>query len=301
MEWLNYHHLLYFWTVAREGSITAASKRLSLAPSTISGQIGQLEAAFERSLFKRTGRNLTLTAFGHKVLRYADEIFTTGQELIDFVKGRPVSGPIRFDVGVTEVVPKLVVRRLIEPALVHDAGVHLVIREGRSDVLMADLALHHLDVVITDQAAGPDARVRAFNHLLGESDIALFAKPALAARLADGFPGSLTGAPMLLPTTETVLRRQLDLYFDRLDIHPVVMAEFQDMAQLKSFGENGLGAFAAPEVIGADLERQHRVQRVGTFEGLREKYYAISIERKLKHPCLVSLYDRARTELFGRA
>ncbi len=301
MEWLNYHHLLYFWNVAREGSITAACKRLKLAPSTVSGQLAQLEASFERSLFKRSGRTLTLTPFGHQVLRYADEIFTTGQELIDFVHGRPVAGPIRFDVGVTEVVPKLVVRRLIEPALEQEVGVHLVVREGGSDELLADLALHHLDVVITDVAAGPDARIRAFNHLLGESDIALFAEPGLAARLADGFPRSLGGAPMLLPTAETVLRRQLDLFFDRHELHPMVIAEFQDMAQLKSFGEHGLGAFAAPDVIADDIVRQHHVRRVGTLEGLREKYYAVAVERKLKHPCLVALWDRARTELFGPA
>ncbi len=299
MEWLNYHHLLYFWTVAQEGSISAASKRLSLAPSTVSGQIGLLEESFERKLFKRSGRNLVLTEFGSHVVRYADEIFTTGRELMDFVHGRPVVGPIRFDVGVTEVVPKLIVRRLIEPVLGHETGVHLMMREGHTDELLGDLALHHLDVVITDAPTGPDARIKAFNHLLGESPIALFATPEIAVGLRPDFPASLDGARILLPTTGTVLRRQLDHFFDRRDLHPRIVGEFQDMAQLKSFGEHGLGAFAAPDVIGEEIIYQHRVERIGVFERIKEKYYAVSVERKLKHPSVVALYDSARAGLFG--
>ena len=298
MDWLNYHHLLYFWTVAHEGSITAASKRLNLAPSTISGQLAQLESGFERQLFKRAGRTLVLTPFGQQVLRYADEIFTTGQELMDYVKGRPTVGPIRLDVGVTEVVPKLVVRRLLAPVLRHEKGVHLTIREGRAEELVSDLALHHLDVVITDAPLGASARIRAFNHRLGASPIALFATPELAAGLVDDFPDSLDSTPILMPTRETVLRRQIELFFDRRDIRPMVVAEFQDMAQLKSFGEEGLGVFPAPEVIAPDITRQHQVVQVGVFDGIREEYYAVSVERKLKHPCVVALYDVAREDLF---
>ncbi len=299
LEWLNYHHLLYFWTVAREGSVTAACEELRLAPSTVSGQIHQLEDSLGQKLFQRSGRNLVLTDFGHNVFRYADEIFTIGRELMDFVHGRPVGGPIRLDVGVTEVVPKLVVRKLIEPGLEHEEGVHLTIREGHSDELLADLALHHLDVVITDAPAGPDTRVRAFNHLLGECDVAVFGTDDLADIVGDDFPASLHGVPILLPTSNAVLRRLLDQWFDQRDIHPMVVAEFQDAAQLKSFGEHGMGVFPAPDVVADEIERQYAVRKIGVFEGIREKFYAVSVERKLKHPCVVALFEAARGETFG--
>lgn len=299
MEWLNYHHLLYFWTVAREGSVTAACEELSLAPSTVSGQIHQLEDALGQALFRRSGRNLVLTDFGNDVFRYSDDIFTVGRELMDYVHGRPVGGPIRLDVGVTEVVPKLVVRKLIEPGLAHDDGVHLTVREGHTDELLADLALHRLDVVITDAPAGPDTRVRAFNHLLGECDVDVFATEELAAVAGEDFPWSLDGVPILLPTTNTVLRRLLEQWFDQRDIHPRIVAEFQDAAQLKSFGEHGMGVFSAPTIVADEIERQYSVQRIGTFEGVREKFYAVSVERKLKHPCVVALFEAARHETFG--
>ncbi len=299
MEWLNYHHLLYFWTVANEGSITAACEKLSLAPSTVSGQVRQLEESLGHDLFRKSGRNLVLTEFGHHVHRYAEEIFMIGRELMDFVQGRPVGGPVRLDVGVTEVVPKLIVRSLVEPALQLDTAIHLTIREGHTPELLADLALHHLDLVITDAPAGPDTRVKAFNHLLGETAVALFGTRELADQIGDDFPNNLEGAPMLLPTSNAVLRRLLDQWLDSRDIHPKVVAEFQDAAQMKAFGEHGLGIFCAPAVVAADIERQYHVVRIGEISEIREKFYAVSVERQLEHPGVVALIDAARHHIFG--
>lgn len=299
MNWLNYHHLLYFWTVAREGSITAACEVLRLAPSTVSGQLRQLEDAFGQELFHRSGRRLILTDFGNHVVRYADDIFAIGRELVDFAHGRPTSGPVRLVVGATEVLPKLVVRKLIEPALALEQGVHLTIREGHSDELLADLALHHLDVVLTDAPAGPDSRLRVFNHLLGECDVALFGTDELAQRVGDDFPAALDGLPILMPTGDAVLRRMLSHWFDHRDLHPVIVAEFQDAAQLKSFGAHGLGVFPAPDVVADEIERQYGVRKLGVFEGISEKFYAVTVERKVRHPSLVALFDAAHQDTFG--
>ena len=297
MDWLNYHHLLYFWVVAREGSITAACETLRLAPSTVSGQLRQLEESMGQKLFRKSGRNLALTDFGTQVFRYADEIFSIGRELMDFVHGRPVGGPVRLDVGVTEVVPKLVVRKIVEPAMRLDAGVHLTIREGHNDELFADLAMHHLDIVITDTPAGPDTRVRVYNHLLGECGVAIFAAPELGVA-AEDFPSCIHEAPILLPTANAVLRRLLDSWFDTRKIYPRLIAEFQDAAQLKSFGEHGYGVFPAPDVVAEEIERQYGVVKLGVLEGIREKFYAVSIERKLEHPAVVALIESARDQIF---
>lgn len=298
MEWLNYHHLLYFWTVAREGSITAACEVLRLAPSTVSGQLKQLEESLGNELFHRSGRNLVLTDFGHHVFRYAEDIFTIGRELLEFTHGRPTSGPIRLDVGVTEVVPKLVVRKLLAPALDLEKGVHLTVREGHTDELLADLALHHLDLVLTDAPAGQHTRVKVYNHLLGECPAALFGTPELAERVRDGFPKSLDGVPMMLPTSDAILRRQLSHWLDKRDLHPIIVAEFQDAAQLNAFGEIGLGVFAAPEILADDIEAKYGVKKIGVFEGISEKFYAISVERKIRHPSIVALFDAAHNDPF---
>ncbi len=288
MNWLNYHHLLYFWTVARCGSITEACEELSLAPSTVSGQIQKLEESFGQELFKRSGRNLVLTDFGQHVYRYAEDIFSIGRELMDFAAGRAVGGPVRLDVGVTEVVPKLVVKELLAPVLDIELT-HLTVREGHTDELLSDLALHHLDIVLTDSPVGPDSRIRAFNHLLVETGAGLFAAPSLAAELEADFPQSLDGAPFLMPTQNAVLRRLLEHWFEQRGIRPRVVGEFQDAAQLKSFGQAGFGAFPAALSISSEIERQYGVRLVGTFDGVQEKFYAISVERKVTHPAVVGL------------
>lgn len=287
---LNYHHLLYFWTVAREGSITAACDELSLAPSTISGQLQKLEESLGQPLFKRSGRNLAITPFGQHIYRYAEDIFSIGRELVDFADGNAIGAPQRLVIGVTEVVPKLVVRNLFAP-LLDVENTRFTVREGHTDELLADLARHHLDVVITDCPVGPDSRVRAFNNLLIDCEAGLFAAPELAAQLRDDFPASLDGAPLLLPTQNSHLRRLLERWFARKGVRPRIVAEFQDAAQLKSFGQAGFGAFPSATVVADEIQQQYEVELVGTFEGIRDKFYAVSVERKANHPSIIELLE----------
>jgi LysR family transcriptional activator of nhaA len=299
MEWLNYHHLLYFWLVAREGSLVRACEELRLAPSTVSGQIRSLEQVLGEKLFARSGRRLVLTEIGRVVYRYADEIFSLGRELQDAVKGRPVGRPLKLVVGIADVVPKLVAQRLLEPALELDAPVHLVCHEDKPERLLAELAVHSLDVVIADAPVAPTVRIRAFNHLLGECGVVFFATAKLAAARKRGFPKSLDGAPVILPTENTTLRRSLDQWFATRGIHPRVVGEFEDNALLTVFGEAGMGLFPAASVIAGEIERQYRVRPLGKLEGLRERFYAISVERKLKHSAVIAICEEARQKLFG--
>lgn len=300
MEWLNYHHLLYFWTVAREGSIARACERLHLAQPTISAQIRALEKSLGEPLFERAGRRLVLTEVGRLVYRYADEIFTLGRELRDTIKGRPVGGrPLRLRVGVADALPKQVAYRLLEPALRLDEPLQIICFEGKPDSLLADLALHALDIVLSDTPLGPGAKVRAFSHQLGECGVTVMGTPALIQRLEGDFPASLGDAPMLLPTDNTTLRRSLEQWFDGLGLRPRIVAEFEDTALLKVFGQAGLGLFVIPSVVEAEVRQQYQVEVVGRTEAIRERFYAISIERKLKHPAVLAISEVARRELFA--
>lgn len=297
MEWLNYHHVLYFWLVVREGGVTAAAKKLRLAHPTVSGQIKALEESLGEKLLVRRGRSLVMTEVGRVVYGYADEIFGLGQELLDTVKGRPSDRPMRLRVGVAENVPKLIARQLLDPALHIGQPVRLVCREDKADRLIAALSTHELDVVLTDAPLPPSSPVRAFDHLLGESDVWLLGTPALAAQVRDGLPGSLDGAPMLLPTEGTALRRGVDGWLDRHGVRPRVVAEFDDSALLKAFAQDGLGVFAAPAAVAEAVCRQHHVEVIAPLDGLRERYYAISAERRLVHPAVVAIREGARAHL----
>lgn len=299
MEWLNYHHLLYFWTVARTGSVTAAADELSLTQPTISGQIRALEEALGNKLFVRVGRNLTLTEFGQTIFRYADEIFMVGRELLDVVKGRPVGQPTRINVGVADVMPKLIAYRLLAPALALDPPVAIICREGKPDRLIADLSIHALDLVLSDAPIPPTVNVRAFNHHLGDCGITFFAKKTIARSLRGRFPAMLDGAPMLVPTSNTSMRRDLDQWFAKVGVHPRLVSEFEDSALLKVFGEAGVGVFAAPSAIEAEVATQYRVERLGATDEVKERFYAISVERKLRHPAVVAISETARGALFG--
>jgi len=297
MEWLNYHHLLYFWMVAREGTVTGAARELRLAPSTVSEQLRRLEESLGQPLFKKSGRNIVLTDVGRTVFRYADEIFTLGRELMDFVHGRQMER-LHLHVGLSMVVPKQVALRLLEPTLaIEDQRIHLVCREGRTEDLLADLALHHLDVVITDVPLGPDSRIRAFNHLLGECGVVAMACPDVVERYRDNFPQSLDRAPVLLPTTDSVLRRQLDRWFHDNNIHPEIVAEFDDNALLKVFGQRGLGVFFIPEFVATDVEVQYNVRTIAQVGQLTERFYAVSVQRQLRHPGVVAISESARHSL----
>lgn len=298
MEWVNYHHLLYFWVVARHGSVTKASKELNLAQSTISGQIRTLEDALDEELFARSGRNIVLTEVGHVVYRYADEIFSLGREMMDTLKGRPTGKPLKLRVGIADVMPKLISHRLLEPVLEMEDDVQLICHEDKTERLLADLAIHGLDVVLADAPLGPGARVKAYNHLLGECGISFFATEELYEQHRRRFPASLDGAPMLLPTENTLLRRSLDQWFTRHDIRPNVVAEFEDSALLKVFGEYGRGVFPAPSIVEEEIKDTFGVRVVGRAEQIRERFYAITIERRIKHPAAIAISEFAR-ELFS--
>ncbi len=230
MDWLNYHHLLYFWVVAREGSISRACEQLHLTQPTISSQLRKLEESMGQKLFDRTGRSLSLTDTGQLVFRYAEEIFSLGQEMTDAVKGRPTGRPLQLTVGAPEVIPKLIVHRLLQPALRLDEPVHLVCREGKMAQLLPQLASHDLDIILSDSPAGSLTHIRAFNHSLGTCAVSIFGTAKLARKYRPRFPSSLEGAPMLLPTSNTGSRRAFDQWSDERDLRPLVVAEFEDCA-----------------------------------------------------------------------
>ena len=299
MEWLNYHHLLYFWVVACHGSVTRAAAELRLAQSTVSTQLRTLEEVLGEKLFARTGRRLVLTDVGRLVFRYADEIFGLGRELLETVKGRPTGQPMRLTVGIADAVPKLIAYRLLGPVLTGAEPVRIICREDKPDRLLAQLAVHGLDLVLSDAPIGPTTKVRAFNHLLGECGVTFFGTPALARTCRRGFPRSLGGAPVLLPTDNTALRRSLDDWFESEDIRPRVASEFEDSALLMAFGQAGMGLFPAPSAIERQVRSQYGVVVVGRLDTVRERFYAISGERRLKHPAVVAISEAARQRVFG--
>jgi LysR family transcriptional activator of nhaA len=300
MEWLNYHHLLYFWVVAKEGSVARASKQLRLAPPTISGQIHRLEEVMGEKLFAKKGRNLVLTETGRVALRYADEIFSLGRELVDSIQGRSTAQKLRLRVGVSDVLAKSIVYRILEPAFRLKDPVHVICRENRSTAaFMGDLAVHAIDVILADAPAGPGSPVRVFSHLLGECGLAFFAAPELARRYRRGFPHSLDGVPFVLPGSDSTLRRALNDWFASHDIRPLVIAELDDAALAKIFGEAGLGVFVAPDLIRKEVLKRYGVQVVGRTKEIGQRVYAISLERKIRHPAVAAICEAARKQIFA--
>ncbi len=299
MAWLNYHHLLYFWTVGRSGTIAAASKELHLSQPTISTQLKSLEESLGIKLFARQGRRLVLTEMGQTAFRYADDIFRLGRELQEAVTRGEEGQGVRFTVGVADVIPKLVAERLLQPAFSAVPQLHLEVHEGPLPQLLGQLAVHELDVVLSDVPAGSDIKVRAFSHALGESGATFFAKEDKVAALKRGFPKSLDGAAALLPSTSTSVRRQLEQWFDKVGVRPKVVGEFDDSALAQTFGQRGLGFFVAPTAIEAEVCRQYDVQAIGRTDEVKERFFAISVERRLRHPAVVAVAQSARNELFG--
>lgn len=294
MEWLNYHHLLYFWVTAREGSITKASAVLNLTQPTISGQISALEESLGEKLFEKSGRGLVLTEMGRIAYRYADEIFTLGKEMRDTIRGRPTGKPPRLVVGIADVVPKLIAYRLIEPAFRMPNKVEVVCLEDDSQRLYARLALHELDVVISDSPLPSGVAVKAYSHLLGDSSISLFGSNELVRQYRRGFPQSLDGAPLLLPAAGTDVRRMIDHFFDANDLRQNIVAEFEDSALMKICGQTGLGIFPSPTVIGKRVSQQYDVGIIGALDQVRERFYVISPERKIKHPAVAAITETGR-------
>ena len=299
MDWINYHHLLYFWMVVKEGGVAPAAKALRLAQPTISGQIRALEEALDLKLFDRSGRKLQLTEDGHVVARYAEEIFGLGRELLDTLKGRPTGRPRKLHVGISDLLPKLVSHRLLTPALRLEEPVQIVCHGDKTERLLAALAVKGLDLVLSDAPVGGNLKVRAFNHLLGECGLTFFGVAALARRYRRGFPRSLESAPVLLPTSDSVVRRSLDQWFDKLGLRPTIVAEFDDTGILKAFGEGGEGIFCAPSIVEEDVKSRPGIQVVGRTDEVVERFYAITVERRIKHPAVVAISESAKQNLFG--
>jgi LysR family transcriptional activator of nhaA len=298
VEWLNYHHLLYFWVVAREGSIVRAAGELGLAHPTISAQIRSLEASLGNPLFQRVGRRLVLTEVGAIAYRYAEEIFANGRELLDTVRGRATGNSARLRVGVADVLPKALVRRLLDPAVRLDPPAHIVCREDTPARLMASLSQHTLDVVLSDAPPEPGGTIRVFHHLLGESEVAFFGTPELARRARRDFPRSLQKTPVLLPTGGATLRRSLESWLEAQGVRAWIVGEFDDSALLKAFGQDGLGVFPALAIMAQELRRRHGVVPLGRVPNVRERFYAITIERRIKNPAVIAICESARREVF---
>ena len=301
MEWLNYHHLLYFWTVVRTGSVAAASDELRLAPPTISVQIRRLEDQIGEKLLRRSGRRVVPTEMGQAVFRYADEIFSLGRELLDMVHGRPTGRPLQLIVGVVDVMPKSIAHWLIEPALRLNERVRIVCREATPEQLLAQLSVQSLDVVLSDAPIAPGVKVRAYNHLLGETGVSFLADAKLARTHRRRFPKSLHGAPLLLQASNTAIRRGIDEWLDALEVRPEIVGEFEDSELLWEFGKSGEGIFPVPTVLEKHLTRMYGVKVLGRTDEIRGRYYAISVERRLKHPAVVAICETARRELFGKS
>ncbi len=297
---VNYKHLHYFWAVAREGGVARASERLHLTPQTISGQLSLLEEYLGVTLFARVGRNLELTETGRLVLSYADEIFSLGGEMEEMIHQLPQGRPQLFRVGVVDVLPKSIAHRILEPALQMPEAVRMTCREASLDALLAELAVHRLDLVLADCPIPSTVSTRGFSHKLGECAVSFFATEKLKAKLKDDFPHCLDGAPLLLPSSGTQLRSSIDQWLDKHRLHPRVIAEFDDSALMKAFGQKGSGIFIAPAAIEVEVECQHQVVAIGRVNELKEHFYAISVERKVMHPVVSAVMAAARETLFAK-
>lgn len=296
---LNYKQLHYFWAVAKTGSIVRACEQLNLTPQTISGQIGLLEETLGVELFQRAGRRLKLTETGRLALSYAEEIFQTGGRLEEMLRSHPGDRHTLFRVGIADVVPKSIAYRLLAPAMALSEPLRIVCREDKLERLMAELAIQRLDLVIADSPMPSEMDVKGYSHKLGECGITFFATPKLAALYANGFPHSLQGAPMLVPGENTIVRGRLMRWFGERQIQPRIVGEFDDSALMKAFGQSGIGIFIAPSVIADEVRRQYGVEAIGRIDEVTERFYAISVERRLTHPAVVAVTEAARQELFA--
>ena len=294
VELLNYHHLFFFWVVMNTGSIRAASARLNLAQSTISAQLSALEKTLGGKLFNRVGRSLEPTDMGHMVFGYADKIFTIGQEMVNSVHSLPAKAPLQLRVGVVDMIPKLLTRKFLLPAIKSSDTVHLVCQEGKEETLLSELAVHNLDMVLTDVPVRSGLSVKAYSHLLHECGVSFFGTKELADPLGERFPYSLDKIPILLPTANSVLRGRLDRWFDRLGIMPHIIGEFDNSALLKTFGQEGDGVFVAPYIIEKEVEKQYQVQVFGRTNDVLERFYVISVERIIKHPAVAAISKAIR-------
>jgi LysR family transcriptional regulator, transcriptional activator of nhaA len=295
---LNYRHLFYFWMVAKAGSLARASERLDLTPQTISSQLSQLEQSLGTALFTLQGRRLVPTEAGRTALRYADEIFLLGDEMQQALQNEGQELSLRLTVGISDVLPKLVAHHLLEAALGLPQPVRLVCHEGKFDTLLADLALHKLDVVLADRPIGSGTHLRLFSHPLGESELSLFATPTLQASLSGEFPACLNRAPFLLPTHNNAIRARLDQWFETQHVRPRIVAEFDDSALLQTFGAAGHGIFPAHTPLTDNIGTRYGAIALGAIEAVREQFFAISADRRIKHPAIEAIRSAAQQRLY---
>ncbi len=300
MEWLNYHHLFYFWATAHEGGVIKASEKHLISASTISEQTRALERALGEKLFEKKGRNLNLTSTGRVVYQYAEEIFSLGQELMSAVRGLSSGPALRFRMGAADVVPKLVTLKVLEPVLEETEAVHLVCKEGKRDSLLAELSTHQLDIVLTDTPIGFDVYGKTYSQQLVTSPVSLVAESVLARKCRKDFPRSLDRMPFLLPTGNTAFRRILDEWFSALSIAPKIVAEFDDTALLKEFGASGAGIFAIPAIVESEVIAQYKVRPIGRVKGASIGFYATTKERKIEHPMVAEILKHTQT-LWGKS
>lgn len=284
----SYRHLYYFWVVAHEGGMARAAARLGMAVQTVSAQVRELERSLGQSLLKPAGRGLALTEAGQAALRQADQIFALGEQLPTLVRDAVAAPQVRLAVGISDGLPKLVVRRLLEP-VIHTPRLRLLCHEDEFDRLLADLALHRLDVVLADRPAPPNRNLKVYSHPVGSSALAWYAPPALATEAQAGFPQCLARLPVLLPTPHAAVRQRLDLWFERQGIQPMVVGEFEDSALLVTFAAAGMGLFAAPALVHDKLVARYEVQRVADGGGVEEQFFAIATEKKVLHPLVQRL------------
>lgn len=295
---INYKHLHYFWVVAKEGSIAKAATKLHITPQTISGQLSMLEDRLNQPLFDRVGRGLQLTETGRLVLRYADEIFELGRELSDVLRGAPQIGASEFIVSAASAIPKTIVYKIIEPALHLSDDINLVSKEGPIDSILADLAVHEVDMVLTDTPLSSAFSIKAYNHFLGESGLSFFSAPSLALQLQGEFPACLNHNPVLLPTKQYAIRQLFDRWANDMDLFPIIKGQFDDSALMKAFGQAGLGVFFMPTVIEQEVCQQFQVEVIGRTEDIKQRFYAVSSERKVTHPAVAAICDGARDIIF---
>ena len=297
---MNFKHLYYFWWVAKAGGVLRAGEQLHVTPQTISGQIGLLEDDLGTPLFAKSGRNIELTDAGRLAFGYAQDIFALGSELEQSLRNYPAGGrPVDFRVGVADAVPKAIAYRLIEPATRLPEPVRIVCREWKLDSLLAELAAHRLDLVIAGAPIPPSVSVRAYNHRLGESGVSFFASAALFKQCKGKFPACLDRAPMLVPGADAAVRSRLERWCEAKKLRPRVVGEFDDSALMKAFGQRGAGVFIGPTVLEAEIKAQYGVKTLGRTTEIMEEFFAISVERRVTHPCVVAITGAARDRLFA--
>lgn len=301
MSALNFKHLRYFWMVAKTGSIARAAEQLHLTPHAISGQLREFAQTLGVELFRRSGRKLELTDTGRRILSCAEDIFTTGDELLEVLRDQTTARSVPFRVGIADSVSKAIAYRLVEPALKLAEPVRLVCREGRLASLLAELAVHRLEMIIADRPMPTHLNVRGYTHLLGESGLTVFGARSLTKELLGRFPASLDKAPFLLPGEDVTIRPKLLQWLEANELRPRIIGEFDDSALMKAFGQAGAGLFVAPTVIADHVCRQYKVATLGRIDSVVEQLYAITTERRLSHPAIVAISQVARRDIFGES